>query len=24
LDQLFLAVPEREGHPAELRVYQPE
>jgi DNA-binding beta-propeller fold protein YncE len=24
LDQLFLAVPERGGHEAELRVYQPE
>ena len=24
LDRLFLAVPERDGHDAELRVYQPE
>ena len=24
LDRLFLAVPEHEGHDAELRVYQPE
>lgn len=24
LDQLFLAVPERDGHEAQLRVYQPE